>query len=83
MNTPTTLQPLSVHVIALHEDLDTIESLAQAIQEGTLRDIGEGLDWGVQTARDSAVVSKVTCLVYAPDLDQVLYVVRPQDITIH
>lgn len=83
MTTSSLAQPISLHVIALQEDLDSVESLAQAIHDGTIQDIGEGLDWGVQTAQAAAVVDKKTFLVYAPDLDQVLYIVRPQDITIH
>lgn len=73
---------LALHIISV-SDFPAIDSVQELLQVGTLQDIGTGLDWGRDAAAVSALQTKQTAVVLEPLTSQVLYVVRPEEITLH
>lgn len=73
---------LALHVISV-KDLPSIDSVEELLQVGTLHDIGTGLDWGREVATLNAVQTQEDVVVLEPLTNQVFFIVRPADITIH
>lgn len=80
---PLSLTATPLHIISIDAEPEDAEQALSAAEQGQLQDIGLGLAWGIEAATAAALAQKKPCLVWAPVLKQVLYCVRPADITIH
>ena len=84
---PTSPQPKDLgpplHVISLSCDARTPAEILEALEDGSIEDIGQGLEWGVDASMSLALSRGRPCALLVPQTGQVVFYVRPQDITLH